>query len=140
MAGLIAVRILGGVKTLLRRNRPIILTRHHPEGFEEWFPARGRERLHSLCASTWQDTERRRMIGMKTASVFAGNALPHRCLIIRDMAPELLNELNAVAARIEFARVGFCCLDDLCGFCLQNVLTGSSFPLEDLPDFQDCYP
>ena len=60
------------------------------------------------------------MNGIETASVFARNELSHRGLVIRDMASELLNELNAVAARVELARVGFAVLMIRCKFCLQK--------------------
>jgi hypothetical protein len=62
---------------------------------------------------------KKRMSGIKAASVFARNELSHRGLIIRDMAPGLLNELNAVAARVEFARVGFIALMNCCSFAFR---------------------
>jgi len=78
---------------------------------------------------------------MKAASVFARNELSHRGLVIRDMAPELLNELNAIAARVEFVRVGFTALMNCCSFAFRMCQLGLLSQLEqDLPGFQDCYP
>lgn len=61
---------------------------------------------------------------MKAASVFARNELSHRSLVIRDMAPELLNELNAIAARVAFARVGFTVLMNCCSFAFRMCQLG----------------
>jgi len=61
---------------------------------------------------------------MKAANMFARNELSHRGLVIRDMASELLNELNAVAARVEFARVGFTVLMNCGGFAFRMCQLG----------------
>lgn len=61
---------------------------------------------------------------MKAASVFARNELSHGSLVTRDMAPELLNELNAVAARVEFARVGLTVLMNCCSFAFRMCQLG----------------
>jgi hypothetical protein len=66
------------------------------------------------------------MSGMKAASVFARNALSHRGLIIRGMAPELLNELNAVAARVELVRVGCAFFMIYCSFALRICKLGKT--------------